>query len=144
MAGLATHLVAVLALSIAQGSAGMNSGEGKWPDERRPPSSTDASRLDPTLEMLRIAQCIVDRSRTRATNLLSTEVGSSAEARVEGATRLSFEKCMVAGKVFTFKILMFRGALRSEEHTSEMQSLMRISNAVFCLQKKTLHVLVPE
>src|SRR3546814_8498344 len=27
-------------------------------------------------------------------------------------------------------------ALRSEEHTSELQSLMRISYAVFCLQKK--------
>src|SRR3546814_5328942 len=29
-------------------------------------------------------------------------------------------------------------ALRSEEHTSELQSLMRISYAVFCLKKKTL------
>src|SRR3546814_2038988 len=30
-----------------------------------------------------------------------------------------------------------RGWLRSEEHTSELQSLMRISYAVFCLKKKT-------
>src|SRR3546814_1552387 len=30
-------------------------------------------------------------------------------------------------------------ALRSEEHTSELQSLMRISYAVFCLKKKTKH-----
>src|SRR3546814_5919379 len=29
-----------------------------------------------------------------------------------------------------------RGAARSEEHTSELQSLMRISYAVFCLQQK--------
>src|SRR3546814_9460726 len=29
-----------------------------------------------------------------------------------------------------------RGAKRSEEHTSELQSLMRISYAVFCLKKK--------
>src|SRR3546814_4174676 len=29
-----------------------------------------------------------------------------------------------------------RGAERSEEHTSELQSLMRISYAVFCLKKK--------
>src|SRR3546814_3636801 len=29
--------------------------------------------------------------------------------------------------------------LRSEEHTSELQSLMRISYAVFCLKKKTVH-----
>src|SRR3546814_11637467 len=28
------------------------------------------------------------------------------------------------------------GKLRSEEHTSELQSLMRISYAVFCLKKK--------
>src|SRR3546814_2607007 len=30
----------------------------------------------------------------------------------------------------------FRVAMRSEEPTSELQSLMRISYAVFCLQKK--------
>src|SRR3546814_5698865 len=35
---------------------------------------------------------------------------------------------------------------RSEEHTSELQSLMRISYAVFCLKKKTIyinHILLP-
>src|SRR3546814_2177931 len=31
----------------------------------------------------------------------------------------------------------FRASIRSEEHTSELQSLMRISYAVFCLKKKT-------
>src|SRR3546814_7156344 len=30
---------------------------------------------------------------------------------------------------------------RSEEHTSELQSLMRISYAVFCLKKKKTHIL---
>src|SRR3546814_2518279 len=30
----------------------------------------------------------------------------------------------------------YRPPLRSEEHTSELQSLMRISSAVFCLNKK--------
>src|SRR3546814_6534093 len=30
-------------------------------------------------------------------------------------------------------------AVRSEEHTSELQSLMRISYAVFCLKKKKTH-----
>src|SRR3546814_5507075 len=30
-------------------------------------------------------------------------------------------------------------AYRSEEHTSELQSLMRISYAVFCLKKKKTH-----
>src|SRR3546814_9824960 len=41
-------------------------------------------------------------------------------------------------------LLVLQGAndprvLRSEEHTSELQSLMRISYAVFCLKKKTTH-----
>src|SRR3546814_2347005 len=32
----------------------------------------------------------------------------------------------------------FAGGQRSEEHTSELQSLMRISYAVFCLKKKKI------
>src|SRR3546814_15898516 len=31
--------------------------------------------------------------------------------------------------------------LRSEEHTSELQSLMRISYAVFCLKKKNINII---
>src|SRR3546814_4455496 len=31
------------------------------------------------------------------------------------------------------------GGVRSEEHTSELQSLMRISYAAFCLKKNTTH-----
>src|SRR3546814_4875909 len=31
---------------------------------------------------------------------------------------------------------VMNGSVRSEEHTSELQSLMRISYAVFCLKKK--------
>src|SRR3546814_1038984 len=33
-------------------------------------------------------------------------------------------------------ITLAHGPIRSEEHTSELQSLMRISYAVFCLKKK--------
>src|SRR3546814_5752169 len=33
--------------------------------------------------------------------------------------------------------MVSRASSRSEEHTSELQSLMRISYAVFCLKKKT-------
>src|SRR3546814_3135847 len=33
-------------------------------------------------------------------------------------------------------VLVFKENMRSEEHTSELQSLMRISYAVFCLKKK--------
>src|SRR3546814_5535536 len=35
-----------------------------------------------------------------------------------------------------WSILLAAFVLRSEEHTSELQSLMRISYAVFCLKKK--------
>src|SRR3546814_10586164 len=34
----------------------------------------------------------------------------------------------------------FRSRSRSEEHTSELQSLMRISYAVFCLKKKNIEI----
>src|SRR3546814_9913267 len=34
------------------------------------------------------------------------------------------------------EVLLFDEPTRSEEHTSELQSLMRISYAVFCLEKK--------
>src|SRR3546814_7734562 len=36
------------------------------------------------------------------------------------------------------RTLHLRRAGRSEEHTSELQSLMRISYAVFCLKKKNI------
>src|SRR3546814_5924657 len=37
---------------------------------------------------------------------------------------------------FDFDLLAERVTSRSEEHTSELQSLMRISSAVFCLTNK--------
>src|SRR3546814_8442933 len=37
---------------------------------------------------------------------------------------------------FAFTVIGTMGYSRSEEHTSELQSLMRISYAVFCLKKK--------
>src|SRR3546814_2786298 len=39
---------------------------------------------------------------------------------------------------FDFFVLRDVDDVRSEEHTSELQSLMRISYAVFCLKNKTL------
>src|SRR3546814_2420720 len=38
-------------------------------------------------------------------------------------------------------VKLFGDRGRSEEHTSELQSLMRISYAVFCLKKKNKHTL---
>src|SRR3546814_9581078 len=55
--------------------------------------------------------------------------------RFLGARRNSFPLLDDAGE----KLAPLPGSLvrtRSEEHTSELQSLMRISSAVFCLKKK--------
>src|SRR3546814_10522236 len=46
---------------------------------------------------------------------------------------LAFVFSAAIGVVFGY----FPAKRRSEEHTSELQSLMRISYAVFCLKKKT-------
>src|SRR3546814_9405571 len=42
----------------------------------------------------------------------------------------------ILGELF---MALSKPAARSEEHTSELQSLMRISYAVFCLKKKKTH-----
>src|SRR3546814_2711612 len=43
-----------------------------------------------------------------------------------------------AGLVTAAAFVLDQGNGRSEEHTSELKSLMRISYAVFCLKKKTI------
>src|SRR3546814_10080334 len=45
---------------------------------------------------------------------------------------------VLAATFFAGIVIVFAPVLRSEEHTSELQSLMRISYAVFCLKKKNL------
>src|SRR3546814_2117230 len=56
-------------------------------------------------------------------------VGVEPEVQVDGL--------MLVLVLFLVLMLVF---MRSEEHTSELQSLMRISYAVFCLQKKTITI----
>src|SRR3546814_2077481 len=46
-------------------------------------------------------------------------------------------KCHGEGRIEETRTLSVQ--IRSEEHTSELQSLMRISYAVFCLKKKTIN-----
>src|SRR3546814_4374956 len=54
---------------------------------------------------------------------------------VFAAFRLAFAPAPVS-KGFSVVFGVGGGAARSEEHTSELQSLMRISYDVFCLKKK--------
>src|SRR3546814_8946683 len=48
-------------------------------------------------------------------------------------------RCSVSWKSSANTKLRGGTGARSEEHTSELQSLMRISYAVFCLKKKKIH-----
>src|SRR3546814_7570708 len=75
---------------------------------RRPPRSTRTDTLFPYTTLFR-----------SYAEILARESGENAEP-IEPA-----------------KLVVPMIARRSEEHTSELQSLMRISYAVFCLKKKT-------
>src|SRR3546814_10512953 len=89
---------------------------------RRPPRSTRTDTLFPYTTLFRSNQ--KDAS--------GRSIGQALEAlgyhRIDRAGRGYFQDDQVNP--------IRRGWLRSEEHTSELQSLMRISYAVFCLKKK--------
>src|SRR3546814_4955869 len=60
-------------------------------------------------------------------------IGVASEGRSQAATAQQAERMSVRAYCEQAGL---RDAKRSEEHTSELQSLMRISYAVFCLKKK--------
>src|SRR3546814_3172686 len=62
---------------------------------------------------------------------LEVEVGIDPHREVRGEAEMIRDRERASGLARRFKI-----ERRSEEHTSELQSLMRISYAVFCLKKK--------
>src|SRR3546814_2515264 len=49
------------------------------------------------------------------------------------------QRCGIVAQDREAAEVIFRDKVRSEEHTSELQSLMRISYAVFCLKKKNIN-----
>src|SRR3546814_8075376 len=73
----------------------------------------------------RLREMIRRVARSNASVMLCGPSGSGKEL----VARAIHDEGARAGKAFS--------AIRSEEHTSELQSLMRISYAVFCLKKKT-------
>src|SRR3546814_15095450 len=81
---------------------------------RRPPRSTRTDTLFPYTTLFRSAALVPQRFDDVAAHR-ACDVGQGLRLRPIG------------GQLH---------AIRSEEHTSELQSLMRISYAVFCLKKK--------
>src|SRR3546814_2280587 len=82
---------------------------------RRPPRSTRTDTLFPYTTLFR-SVAVLPQARWTAPMTCASEGRSAFDAAVARSAAASHP--------------------RSEEHTSELQSLMRISYAVFCLKKK--------
>src|SRR3546814_4647777 len=93
---------------------------------RRPPRSTRTDTLFPYTTLFRsgdLAHGRVERvDRNQADRRVDRAVGGRGDITLASV-----------GNEFH---VQRRTVVRSEEHTSELQSLMRISYAVFCLKKK--------
>src|SRR3546814_4595059 len=102
---------------------------------RRPPRSTRTDTLFPYPTLFRSpGRSGVSAGRPVRTVHAGVHGGCGAGHRAgdPDANPLS----QPTGGVTTMKLQRRTQGGRSEEHTSELQSLMRISYAVFCLQKK--------
>src|SRR3546814_1813404 len=92
------------------------------------------------LPLLAAAQAQKEVTHNEALTLLDALVQPVVEAGPQNSPPLApaVGQCWLVGAAPTAEWSEAAGtvALRSEEHTSELQSLMRISYAVFCLKKK--------
>src|SRR3546814_7130605 len=86
---------------------------------RRPPRSTRTDTLFPYTTLFRSKAC----------------PGQKGGPSMITSTAKPLTRTIVA-PLLRDQYRLFRESSRSEEHTSELQSLMRISYAVFCLKKK--------
>src|SRR3546814_1210392 len=95
---------------------------------RRPPRSTRTDTLFPYTTLF----------RSRLARRTGAEGGSALKGgyRSGGARRMSEKNEAQPLRSDLDEAALFFHKYRSEEHTSELQSLMRISYAVFCLKKK--------
>src|SRR3546814_7425288 len=96
----------------------------------------DTTLFRSTLERLLLASAQAQRQARRSVRRTRREIHRRLRAAVdrtaapEEATRIEAERPTTA------ELIRLMEAERSEEHTSELQSLMRNSYAVFCLKKK--------
>src|SRR3546814_4554826 len=114
---------------------------------RRPPGSTRTDTLFPYTTLFRSAFERHDGGRIAGKALLRKGIhlkeGNGVHIICSSLSRQhSYSPCSASCSCSISTAASFdrRGSLwlstRSEEHTSELQSLMRISYAVFCLKKK--------
>src|SRR3546814_4931998 len=96
---------------------------------RRPPRSTRTDTLFPT----RRSSDLVLRSAQPVASNVPKKFLDGPPPAVRLCGRISITRIV---KQFSCQLSNSRKRRRSEEHTSELQSLMRNSYAVFCLKKK--------
>src|SRR3546814_2670692 len=92
---------------------------------------TSSTSMTSTFEISSFAVQFADKRNSSLPNMNINSVGKTADACP--ATSEAFMAC--EEKRMPDAPYLASGK-RSEEHTSELQSLMRISYAVFCLKKK--------
>src|SRR3546814_10350567 len=101
---------------------------------RRPPRSTRTDTLFPYTTLFRseLSGAALPRSVTDRINEVADDGDQVRRVGIMIGTELAEELLSRGAPGLHF----FTQNRRSEEHTSELQSLMRISYAVFCLKKK--------
>src|SRR3546814_3487997 len=112
---------------------------------RRPPRSTRTDTLVPYTTLFRSFPLLFKRpaSGSRGSSRPGRGSARRAGARADGAQLSAGRECQDQhGHRGRGADPLEPSRTRSEEHTSELQSLMRISYAVFCLkkQKHTTHM----
>src|SRR3546814_8325512 len=83
----------------------------------------------------------IAREQGFAVHALSVSYGQRHTSELDAAVRVARDIGAIEHKTVNVDLRSIGGSAltaRSEEHTSELQSLMRISYAVFCLKKKKL------
>src|SRR3546814_10813005 len=112
---------------------------------RRPPRSTRTDTLFPYTTLFRSGGTAMtsDPKTVRPELVEGQSFSSATERRKSGPSTSSGQTAFenVRGKL-TPRAPLAPLVWRSEEHTSELQSLMRISYAVFCLKKQKTTVIV--
>src|SRR3546814_9765007 len=100
---------------------------------------TLAATLPPAILLYAVADWTVEGRIPRKRKPSASVGGSSgAVAACAPSPRSAMKpKQKTSAPPCNFQLRMPCRTSRSEEHTSELQSLMRISYAVFCLKKKT-------